>query len=325
MAKSNREVKIFLFCLLAGSFSFLFVLAQGRFSSQAMLAQIDQPASQKQTKEEKQISIQTAAKPIKRESAFILETGAQSALSLLIYPEKQGLQPKILFEKEIDKKLPIASVSKLMTAVVALENYSLQSEIKISQEAIDQEGEAGRLDSDEILSVENLLYVMLIESSNDAAEALAENMGREEFIELMNQKAGSLGLENTFFVNPNGLDAENRNILNVSSALDLAKLIIYIQKNHPLIGDILSRKEFSFNSPNGQFHHNLASTNALLYNSQTLWGKTGYTKKANGCMINLIRPQSDDDLIIINVVLGADDRFYEMQRLTDWLNNSFIW
>ncbi len=325
MAELNREVKIFLFCLIAGSFSFLLILAQRNFSSQTMLAQIHQPASQEQINEKEQVSIQTAVKPIKKDSAFVLETGADSALSLLVYPEEQNLQPKILFKKEIDKKLPIASVTKLMTAVVVLENYSLQSEIKISKEAIDQEGESGRLNIDEIISTEDLLYIMLIESSNDAAEAFAENMGKEKFIELMNQKAKSLEMENTFFVNPNGLDAAGQNSLNYSSALDLAKLVIYIQKNHPLIGEILSRKEFSFNSPDGQFRHSLVSTNSLLYDSQTLWGKTGYTKKANGCMVNLIRPQSNDNLIIINVVLGADDRFYEIQRLTDWLNNSFIW
>ena len=325
MAELNREVKIFLFCLIAGSFSFLLILAQRNFSSQTMLAQIHQPASQEQINEKEQVSIQTAVKPIKKDSAFVLETGADSALSLLVYPEEQNLQPKILFKKEIDKKLPIASVTKLMTAVVVLENYSLQSEIKISKEAIDQEGESGHLHLGEIISTEDLLYIMLIESSNDAAEAFAENMGKEKFIELMNQKAKSLEMENTFFVNPNGLDTAGQNALNYSSALDLAKLVIYIQKNHPLIGEILSRKEFSFSSPDGQFRHSLVSTNSLLYDSQTLWGKTGYTKKANGCMVNLIRPQSNDNLIIINVVLGADDRFYEIQRLTDWLNNSFIW
>ena len=325
MAELNREVKFFLFCLVAGSFSFLFILAQRHFSSQTMLAQIHRPAGQEQINEKEQVSIQVAVKPIKKDSAFVLETGADSALSLLVYPEEQNLQPKILFKKEIDKKLPIASVTKLMTAVVVLENYSLQSEIKISKEAIDQEGESGRLNLGEIISTEDLLYIMLIESSNDAAEAFAEKMSKGKFIELMNQKAESLEMENTFFVNPNGLDAAGQNSLNYSSALDLAKLVIYIQKNHPLIGEILSRKEFSFNSPDGQFRHSLVSTNSLLYDSQTLWGKTGYTKKANGCMVNLIRPQSNDNLIIINVVLGADDRFYEIQRLTDWLNNSFIW
>jgi D-alanyl-D-alanine carboxypeptidase len=325
MAELKNKVKIFLFCLAAGSFSFSLIPVQRYFSSQIMLAKIDRPASQKQITEKKQEPIQTAAKPVKKTSAFLLETGADSALSLLIYPEERGIQPKILFEKEIDKKLPIASVTKLMTAIVALDNYSLQSEIKISQNAIDQEGEAGRLNPDESLSAKNLLYIMLIESSNDAAEALAENMDRTKFIGLMNRKAESLGMEKTFFVNPNGLDAENQKILNTSSALDLARLVMHIQRSYPLIGEILSHKEFSFNSPDGQFHHNLVSTNALLYDSQTLWGKTGYTKKANGCMVNLIRPPSDDNLIVINVILGADDRFSEMQKLTGWLNNSFIW
>lgn len=325
MNSLNKKIKVFLFFLGCGLCSFLFISAQERFARQTMTAQIDQINNQKQT-EEDDYQAPSVIRPVKKESAFVLETGADAALSLLVYPENQdGLQPKILFKKNIDKKLPIASVTKLMTAVVALENYPLYSEIKISKEAIDQEGESGRLNPGEVLQIKDLLYIMLIESSNDAAESLTENMGKEKFIALMNKKAEDLGLENTFFINPNGLDTSDPDNLNTSSALDLANLVIYIQKNHPLIGEILSLKQYSFSSPDGQFQHSLVSTNALLYNPQTVWGKTGYTKKANGCMVNLIHPFSDDKLTIINVVLGADDRFYEMQRLADWLNNSFIW
>jgi hypothetical protein len=100
MTGSIRKLKIFLLCLIAGFFAYLIISAQGHFSSQAMLAQIDQPNNQEQAKEEEQPLIPIDAKPIKKGSAFVLETGAISALSLLVYPESQeNIQPKILFKK----------------------------------------------------------------------------------------------------------------------------------------------------------------------------------------------------------------------------------
>jgi len=325
MEKTNQDLKNFLILGGAMAFSLFFILTQWHFSSRIMTAQIVQPDNQEKIDEEIKNLPQKEITPIKIKSAPILETGSKAAISLLFRPEKQNLPPRILFEKEINKALPIASISKLMTAVVALENYPLQSKIKITEESVNQEGESGRLKAGETLLMESLLHIMLMESSNDAAEAIARSEEKETFISLMNKKAKEIGLEKTFFVNPSGLDPETEGTPNISSALDLAKLIIYIQKNHPLIGEILSKKDYILNSSDGQFHHSLVSTNSLLYNSQTVWGKTGYTKKANGCMVNLMRPQTGGDSIIINVILGADDRFYEMQKLSDWLNNSFVW
>lgn len=324
MKKSSQKLKIFFILAGASLVSLFFILVQWHFSSQIMTAQIFQQNSFKKTGQENISPSAVGMTPIKIKNTSDLEINAAAAISLAVYPG-QNSKPKILFEKNIDKKMPIASISKLMSAVIILENYSLESEIKISKNAIAQEGEAGRLKEGEVFSVEGLLHSMLIESSNDAAQAFAEKKGEESFMAMMNQKAKNLGLEKTFFSNPHGLDPKENTQLNASSVLDLAKLAIYIHENHPLIGEILSKKDFILYFPNGQFHHSIISTNSLLYNSQTLWGKTGYTKKADGCIINLMRPKTGSSPIIITVILGSSDRFYEAQKLTDWLNNSFIW
>jgi len=238
----------------------------------------------------------------------------------------------VLSEKKSNEVIPIASLTKLMTAVVSLENYGLEDEVKISSAAINTYSTAGGLREKEVISVEDLLYVTLIESSNDGAEALAEKMGRDDFILKMNKKAAELGMKNTRFVNPTGLDIftdtsekelkEN----NVSSASDLEKLVVYVLKNHSLIPQILSNSEKQIKSSSGTVH-NLKNTNILLKeNSSYLWGKTGYTKEANGCIILILKSYDDDNNgYIINVITGADDRFSEARKLNSWLQDSFIW
>ena len=328
MAETNKKIKIFYFCLIAGSASFLFFQMQKeRLASQLAMAQIDQPMNRVEAKTQQKTALaQNPPAIVKKTDTFPLDIGAEAALSILIPSQDKDLsQSKILFKKNADKKLPIASISKLMSAAVAIDIYSLDDQITISREALSAEGDGG-LNLGEKLTVNDLLYIMLIESSNDAAEALAGKIGRAEFIALMNEKAQTLGMENTSFISPNGLDPYDQSLLpNTSSAFDLARLITHIQNNYPLITRILSLKNFSLISPDGQFSHYLVNTNVLLYQPKTVWGKTGYTKKANGCIVNIIKPKENDGHLIVNVILGASDRFYEMQRMADWVDNSYIW
>jgi len=325
---ANKKINIFYFCLIAGSASFLFFQMQKeRLPSQLASAQIDQAAGRIENMIQETGPAQNLPAIVKKNNAFPLDIKAEAALSILIPLQDSDISgSKILFKKNADKKLPIASISKLMAAAVAIDNYPLSDRITISQEALSAEGDGGKLNIGEDLTVNNLLYIMLIESSNDAAEALAEKIGRERFLALMNQKARDLEMEDTSFISPNGLDPYDLSLFpNMSSALDLAKLMIHIQKNYPLIPQILSSKDLSLISPDGRFSHYLVNTNVLLYQPETLWGKTGYTKKANGCIVNLIKPKENDDHLIVNVILGADDRFYEMQKMTDWVDVSYIW
>ena len=240
---------------------------------------------------------------------------------------------KILFKKNKSRRMPIASLTKLMTASVVLENYDLSHLLEISEEAVLQDEERGQLQVGEILSVENLLYIMLIESSNDAAYALSEIIGEESFVKLMNHKARDIGLENTYFGNAAGLDPENpADLINYSTAEDLVKLTEYLLENQPLVWKILSFEEFDLYRPDGKFHHKLENTNEFLKEdvplidkreTKIIGGKTGWTPQANGCFLLVLQPTSSNYLIY--VILSSNDKFEEMRELIDWTDRAFKW
>lgn len=271
-----------------------------------------------------------------------LELDAKSAISLRV--DARGRE-RILFQKNPEEILPIASLTKLMTAVIVLdsnpglspENYNLEKTwVIISQTAANQKNvpSYGNLDFEagKKFNIGKLLELMLIYSSNDAAWALAEFIETENFtpvversslrgfVEKMNQKAREMGLENTNFVNPTGLDPENlyyhlptRENFNYSTAKDLIKLAQYILKNYPLIFEI-SLKKGSYLVENG------ISSLILPENKMALGGKTGYTPKAGGSLIFLFQDEKEN--VFINVILGSKSqkaRIEEMQKLIDWI------
>lgn len=263
-------------------------------------------------------------KPIRNWQIPNLEVDANSAISVLVKPD--GSQ-KILFEKEKGKILPIASLTKLMTAKIVLEYYDLSQKIEISEKAINGEGETGNFKIGEIFLVKELLYPLLMESSNDAALVLTEVIGEKAFVDLMNLEAKNLDLKNTHFVNPTGLDPNNpQDSVNYSTTEDLVKLTSHLLKEHSLIWDILSLSEFDFFTEDAVFHHKIINTNELLKESPSiiLGGKTGKTPKAGGCLILVTKaPKNKGDLI--NVILGTNDRFEEMKKLINWLNSAYKW
>lgn len=223
---------------------------------------------------------------------------------------------KILFNRDSKKKLPIASLTKLMTALVVLENYDLNQKVVISQAAMEQEGEQGNLLAWETLSVKNLLYITLIESSNRAAYALSEVMGNDKFIASMNEEAQKMGLLNTHFNDSTGLDPKS-----YSTAEDLAKLSQYLFLNYPLFKEITGLKEFDLYLDGNVFHHKLISTNKLLGEVPgVVSGKTGWTDTAKGCFM-VIQESPKKGNYLIYVVLGAEDRFGEMKKLIDRVND----
>lgn len=230
---------------------------------------------------------------------------AESALS--IESNLTG-SSKIIFEKSADIKLPIASLTKLMTAVIVLDNYKLSDKLTVnrlsdSQDAVKQDIKLG-----DTLPVESLLKIMLIASSNKSAHTLAEKIGVEKFVILMNQKAKSLGLENTSFADPTGLSAQN-----ISTAKDLAKLTEHILKNYPKIGDISREQELDV-----PYFGKIVNTDQLLGEiPEIVCSKTGFTTQAKGCLLLAINNPKGDGYLI-NVILGADDRFSEMRKIINW-------
>ena len=263
-------------------------------------------------------------KPIPKKSVEDLELSAKAAISSLV--KKDGTS-KTLFEKEKNKRLPIASLTKLMTALVVLENYDLSKTIEISKEAASEENEYGQGDLKiaENFSVKDLLYLLLMESSNGAAVALADDVGEKEFVDLMNKTAASLNLENTFFVNPSGLDPDNpSDLANYSTAEDLAKLGNHLLANQPLIWEIAGNSEFNLYLPDGVFYKQLKNTNELLKEFPQIGGKTGWTPEAQGCLLLIYRAPNENGYLV-NVVLGSENRFEDMKKLINWLKEEYKW
>ncbi|MDD2696772.1 MAG: serine hydrolase [Candidatus Pacebacteria bacterium] len=266
-------------------------------------------------------------KPSRNEEMPNAEIVAKSAVSILINNEGRE---KTLFEKDIDTKLPFASLAKLMTAYVVLENYDLSKEITVSKEAVSQEGNFGKLEVGNVFTTEYLLYPLLMESSNDAAFALADDYGdmtERKFVELMKEEAQKLGMADTFFDNPTGLDPEeSKTELNYSTANDLLKLAKKLLEK-PLVWKILSTPKYSLYGPQ------LVNTNEFLFDGTGVWdgrivgGKTGYTEMAGGCMLLVLNAPKNEGLLI-NIILGANgtnDRFKEMEKLVDWINSAYNW
>jgi len=261
-------------------------------------------------------------KPIRKIEENLPEIAASSAISFLI---KNDGSERILYEKNKDQKLPIASLTKLMTAKIVFENYNLNEIIKIQKEAVKQIGKAGDYKIGDSLKVEDLLYSILMESSNDAAWALAQKIGINNFINLMNDEAKKIGLFDTYFVNPTGLPLSN-SIQNTSSASDLVKLGKDMLENDLPILNISSLIEFDLFTADGVFHHKILNENELLknYENSVLGSKTGYTIKAKKCLFLIIKAPKNQG-VIINIILGSENRFEEMQKLIDWLKFVYIW
>ena len=307
----SKNLKIF-FASFFASLSFWWLINVFQKSLENyLLAQITQPLENIQF-------IEIPQRPRKPE----LELEAKSALSVRV---ALNSPEKILFEKEVEKPLPIASLTKLMTALIIFEdeNYNREASVTISAKAANQ-GDApvfGNLRPGEYLPVKKLLELMLVYSSNDAAWALSEVIGTENFVQKMNQKAEILGLSNTHFINPTGLDPrglnfneENLNYFNHSTTKDLVKLAQYILKEHPEIFEI-SRQTPLYRLENGILD--------LFLTQKIIGGKTGYTKETGGCLLFVFSDGKTPETIFINIILAASSpsaRVQEIQKLINWLN-----
>ncbi len=244
-----------------------------------------------------------------------LDIKAESAFSV---SQNEKNEQKIIYRQNEKKVLAIASLTKLMTGIIVDEFYQPGLKIKISQNAVSQFEDAGDLTLGEVLTVKDLLYIMLIESSNDAAAALTEIIGSERFVDLMNLKARELGMFKTIFYSANGLDPEENGgeASNFSTVEDLVKLGAYAMEK-PIIWDAISQKYFPLFLENGRLHHVLKNTNELLWEfSRPTGGKTGYTGAAGGCLIFLFKCASGEK--IANVILNSPDRFGDMRKLANY-------
>ncbi|MBT2760772.1 D-alanyl-D-alanine carboxypeptidase family protein [Paenibacillus sp. ISL-20] len=191
---------------------------------------------------------------------------------------------RVLYSKNGDERLRIASLTKIMTAIVAIEHGKLDDRVKISKNAFAKEGSSLFLKLGEEMTLENLLYGLMLRSGNDAATAIAEHVGgtEEGFVLLMNEKAAGLGLTNSHFMNPHGLDHDEH----YSSANDVAKLTAYALKN-PIFSEIVKTPTKKAPNPNEAWDYKWDNKNKMLRFYEGADGvKTGYTKKAFRCLVS---------------------------------------
>jgi len=180
----------------------------------------------------------------------------------------------VLLKKNPNGQYPIASVTKLMNAVVTLENIDAGKTVTLTQKMLAPEGKSPAIFLGMDISVQNLLQASLIQSTNDAAESLAWAVGKDKFLALMNAKAKELGMSKTVYYDVHGLSAKNR-----STASDLAKLLAYVRKNHPEILDITKNNNFWLPDQKGELLR-FRNMNNFYSLPEFIGGKSGYSPAA---------------------------------------------
>lgn len=220
---------------------------------------------------------------------------------------------QVIYSKNAESVHSMASTTKIMTALVALESAPLDRIVITSEKAVGVEGSSIYLNKQERLTMEDLLYALMLQSANDAATAIAIDIaGSEtEFVSLMNAKAEELELENTHFANPHGLDQEDH----YTTASDLGKLACYALKNETFC-TIVSTYKHNIPLQDGEGLRVLVNHNRMLKMYEGVIGvKTGYTKKSGRC---LVTAAERDGVKLVAVTLNAPDDWNDHRKMLDY-------
>ena len=247
----------------------------------------------------------------KNEEEFTVQKPITSARAVVIY---DLTTEKFLFEKNKDDKLPMASLTKIMTAIIALENKKPDDSYVVSKNDLVGEDTMG-LSEGEVLTLEDLLYGLMLPSGNDATETLASNYlgGRNEFVKAMNDKAKALGLKNTHFTNPSGLQGDGDQY---TTASDLLVITRYAMENFVQFRKVVSTYEYVIPySENHKAFYLYNETNLLTSYPGVKGVKTGYTPEAGLCLVTYLEYKGHK---IIGVILGSNNRREEMKELLDY-------
>lgn len=249
--------------------------------------------------------IQASTKP-----STIPEVNSRSCVVL------DRVSQSILYGKNEKKQVKMASTTKIMTAIVVLENSSLDRTVEVSKKAAGTGGSRLGLKTGDKITLRDLMYGLLLCSGNDAAVCLAESIAGNvpEFCHLMNQKAKELNLTNSHFESPHGLDSDQH----YTTAYELALLSDYALKN-PTFFNMVGTKNYTV-TING-YPKKLSNTNELLGNLNGVYGiKTGFTNGANRCLVTACKRGNMD---VICVVLGADTKNFRTKDSIKLLEYSF--
>ena len=234
------------------------------------------------------------------QAAFFVETGSG----------------EVLFEKNAHQRMRIASLTKIMTMVVGLEQMSPDKMILISDEAAAMEPDKMYLLAGESLRFREILEGMLLVSANDGAEAVAENTTgrRAEFIQLMNSKARNIGMRNTLFINPTGLEEDGRD--HYSTAYDVSLMSHYAARTFPLLTEISKEPQIYIPATETHQEYDLYNGVNLLTSYPGVIGfKTGYTPEAGLTLVTIARREGKE---VIGVLLGCTNRRDDAKRLLDY-------
>ena len=238
----------------------------------------------------------------------------------------------MFFQKNLNLRRPIASISKLMTALLVKKQLSADTPILVSEKAISIDGaKSNSLQAGEIFKADDLMKIMLLISSNKAAEAFAESLDSQNFVELMNAEAKKLNMTRTSFADSSGL-----NMANQSTAEDLKRLAQYILQNYPEIIVLTQTDQTTVISQNLKIKHELNNINLMAQappilkdlNMKYLGGKTGFTDEAKETYLGLfIAPSSrfpGQERRLLIVVLNSGSRYNDVETLLRWVKNAYV-
>lgn len=232
---------------------------------------------------------------------------------------------RVLYEKNGYEQLPMASTTKIMTCLVALEEGNLESEVLVSEHAAAQPDVQMNICTGETYKLGDLLYGMMLESFNDVAVAVAEHIGEtvEGFALLMNEKAESLGCQDTYFITPNGLDAQDEQGIHSTTARDLAVILSAAIQN-PKFLEITQASSWEIHQTNGERVVTAHNKNALLgMMDGAISGKTGFTGKAGFCYAGAVQ-RGDRTFVAVTLACGwPPHKGYKWQDMTKLFQYGF--
>lgn len=249
-------------------------------------------------------------------SSDIIEEPQINSRAAIVYDRTSG---SILYGKNEYEKRKMASTTKILTAIIVIENSNLDDIVTVSSKAAGTGGSRLGLHTNDKISVRDLLYGLMLSSGNDAAVALAEHVGSDlsSFATLMNNKCKSLGLTSTHFVTPHGLDNDDH----YTTAYELAIITNYALKNKTFYNYVGTKNHTVFINGHSK---NLSNTNELLGNLNGVYGvKTGFTNGANRCLVTSVKRGNMD---LICIVLGSDtkkDRTQDSIKLIEYAFKNF--
>ena len=246
-------------------------------------------------------------------SAEPQESSSQPSVSARSAVLADGESGNIVWSKNADERLPMASTTKIMTAIVAIENCELSSDVEIPPEACGVEGSSIYLKPGEHLTLEELLFAMMLESANDAACAVAIAVagGIPQFAELMNETAQSIGMSESHFTNPHGLDNEEH----YTTAADMAKLAVHALVNEDF-ARIVSTYKKTIPLCGDEGTRVLLNHNKLLkYYDDAVGIKTGFTKRSGRCLVSAAKRNG---MTMVAVTLSAPDDWNDHMAMLDY-------